>query len=786
MSYDPELAKRVQEENGGMVKNHDQNRRVAMKQDLGFSDSEEESYCSDENESKERCVLKEEFEQLQQRYMAALKDTQAIGDKERKAHEQLAKLRHMSKSQVTILNRNFKDKLVKQHDMLEEIIGQLVKHETELNKGSAVSERYYGILKEHRKEVNSIESSSAATNLPVPEDIGVYKKQMESFEEENNILRRSLDDLAGGHLVLKNPQSEETSDKTSISSKLNGMNVETLKSKLMKSLKATKVASARLEESEREKAEIMSLLNESNQRNRIEIVNTVPPIPPSTTESKSESKADKMEKVKEKFEKLKLKLSKRDAECEQFKLLVQDMAEQIKALNENKNVEAKHDTCDRVQTLEKMLQEEKLKSVSMKRNSNSKSEAIWMSLSKVRTGLVEERRSISGMKASIQTQLAATQKEISQMGQSLSLRLSKNQNALSGIVLKYEKEFKERKRLFNLVQELRGNIRVLCRSRPSLDFEKSEITVKFPSDDTIELANSKGREKKWEFDTVFNPSKTNSQVFAQISDLCTSIIDGYNVCIFAYGQTGSGKTYTMEGSPQDRGVNFRALERLFSEMKQKNADGEWEFQVKVSLLEIYNEQILDLLTDKKSSKKLEVKKGEHGMHVPGLTMVAVSGHEQVEKLMSLGQKNRSVACTDMNSRSSRSHCMLSTYLEAKNLITGEVTRGKMHLIDLAGSERVSKSGVKGAQLTEATSINKSLSALGDVIQARANKQNHVPYRNSILTYLLQDSLQGDSKTVMFVQVSPVMTNAEESFCSLNFASRVRTVELGKASKHVEK
>ena len=142
------------------------------------------------------------------------------------------------------------------------------------------------------------------------------------------------------------------------------------------------------------------------------------------------------------------------------------------------------------------------------------------------------------------------------------------------------------------------------------------------------------------------------------------------------------------------------------------------------------------------------------------------------------------ACTNMNEHSSRSHMMLTVYLQSENRVTGAVTHGKLNLVDLAGSERINKSGATGTALKEAQNINKSLSALGDVIQARGAKQSHVPYRNSTLTFLLQDSLSHDSKTLMFVCISPVVYNAEESFCSLNFASRVRAVELGKASKHV--
>jgi hypothetical protein len=145
---------------------------------------------------------------------------------------------------------------------------------------------------------------------------------------------------------------------------------------------------------------------------------------------------------------------------------------------------------------------------------------------------------------------------------------------------------------------------------------------------------------------------------------------------------------------------------------------------------------------------------------------------------------RSQSRTNMNEHSSRSHMMLTVTITSEHRPTGTSSRGKLNLVDLAGSERISKTGATGQALKEAQNISKSLSALGDVIAARGAKQTHVPFRNSTLTYLLQDSLSQDSKTLMFVCISPVIYNAEETFCSLNFAARVRSVELGKASKNV--
>lgn len=354
---------------------------------------------------------------------------------------------------------------------------------------------------------------------------------------------------------------------------------------------------------------------------------------------------------------------------------------------------------------------------------------------------------------------------------------------------KYLKEMGERRRLHNIVSELKGNIRVFMRCRPPSkkeveQFGSEALCVSFSDmvPGEVRVFNSdKGRDKTWEFDEAFDFSASQERVYAEVSPLVVSVLDGYNVCIFAYGQTGSGKTFTMSGPRDDPGVNTRALEDLFAKIAERSS--EFRDVVSVSLLEVYNEEIRDLLVDPRSAGKLEVKQGEFGNHVPGLSVVPVANLDDVLELFVVGDKNRSSATTNMNEHSSRSHMILTITVLSENVSSGTSTRGKLNLVDLAGSERIEKSGATGQALKEAQNINQSLSALGDVIQARGNKQAHVPFRNSTLTYLLQDSLSKDSKTLMFVCASPVSYNAEETFCSLNFAARVRAVELGKASKN---
>lgn len=191
----------------------------------------------------------------------------------------------------------------------------------------------------------------------------------------------------------------------------------------------------------------------------------------------------------------------------------------------------------------------------------------------------------------------------------------------------------------------------------------------------------------------------------------------------------------MAGPDTDRGVNLRALNELFE--KSSARSDETRDQITVSILEVYNENINDLLVPGGSGDKLEIRQSEFGNIVPGLTMVAVTSLEEVKMYLQTADRNRSQACTNMNEHSSRSHMMLQVNILSENSNTGIVSRGKLNLVDLAGSERLDKSGATGQALKEAQNINKSLSALGDVIQARAVKQSHIPFRNSTLTYLLQ-------------------------------------------------
>ncbi|XP_043120542.1 kinesin-like protein KIFC3 isoform X3 [Puntigrus tetrazona] len=378
------------------------------------------------------------------------------------------------------------------------------------------------------------------------------------------------------------------------------------------------------------------------------------------------------------------------------------------------------------------------------------------------------------------------EKAISEAKQEICQVIGEVSSANQELLRKYKREMNLRKKCHNELVRLKGNIRVLCRVRPicagETDAADTKNIVTFdPDDDAVLILSNKGKLMTFELDKVFPTQATQEEVFQEVQSLVTSCIDGFNVCIFAYGQTGSGKTYTMEGVPEDPGINQRALRLLFSEVSEKKPD--WDYKITVSMVEIYNETLRNLLGDN-PNEKLDIKMcpdGSGQLYVPGLTEFTVESVEDINKVFDLGHMNRATACTNLNEHSSRSHALLIVTVAGFNSSTGHRTSGKLNLVDLAGSERIAKSGAEGSRLREAQCINKSLSALGDVINALRSRHSHVPFRNSRLTYLLQDSLNGDSKTLMMVQVSPLESNVSESVCSLKFAQRVRTVEIGPSS-----
>ncbi|XP_062514240.1 kinesin-like protein klp-3 isoform X2 [Corticium candelabrum] len=360
---------------------------------------------------------------------------------------------------------------------------------------------------------------------------------------------------------------------------------------------------------------------------------------------------------------------------------------------------------------------------------------VQTSVRSVKTSLLAMRQSISKHFDALRILLnksMTTAKEIGGIGKRAQSEMDELRNL-------YRKECLQRKLLYNQLQELRGNIRVFCRCRHD---DRYSVALEFPTEGEIAAHTPQGPQKIFEFDKVYGPETTQEQVFEDTLPTIMSCADGYNICILAYGQTGSGKTYTMMGTDSNPGVNVRAIKELLRICQERE---QIAYTLKVSVLEIYNETIVDLLASSEQATRLQTQTKGKQVLVLGITEAEVRTVEDVTDVLERGNQNRKVAQTAMNSSSSRSHLMLTLSLEGVDSVSKAVTRGKLMLVDLAGSERISRSEATGQRLVEAAAINKSLSALGQVFMALRTNALHIPYRNSKLTHLLQPALGGDAK-----------------------------------------
>ncbi|KAJ3084839.1 kinesin-domain-containing protein [Rhizoclosmatium globosum] len=332
---------------------------------------------------------------------------------------------------------------------------------------------------------------------------------------------------------------------------------------------------------------------------------------------------------------------------------------------------------------------------------------------------------------------------------------------------------------------------VCVRCRPFSEKEKERVSgakkcVQIqPDRGAVTLQSPKSEEdiKNFTFDAAFDENCTQIEVYNSTARIIVdAVLNGFNGTVFCYGQTGTGKTFSMQGIsnvPHLRGIIPNAFNHIFDHIARSKHK---KFLVRVSFLEIYNEEIRDLLV-KKGKGGLELKEHpETGVYVKDLSGYVVKSVAEMEQLMNVGNNARSVGATLMNETSSRSHSIFTITIESSEAgggVDGEdrFVLGKLHLVDLAGSERQSKTGASGDRLKEATKINLSLSALGNCISALVDgKSSHIPYRDSKLTRLLQDSLGGNAKTLMIATLSPASYNYDETLSTLRYANRAKNIK----------
>ncbi|CAH0561938.1 unnamed protein product [Brassicogethes aeneus] len=327
------------------------------------------------------------------------------------------------------------------------------------------------------------------------------------------------------------------------------------------------------------------------------------------------------------------------------------------------------------------------------------------------------------------------------------------------------------------------NVRVFIRVRPLSKKEQAEgysnIVLLDTKENLIVLKKNGENTKPFKFDQIFSENSVQLDLYRMIAyPIVEKALQGYNGTIFAYGQTGTGKTFTMAGNhlkPEVRGIIPNTFSHIFGQISR--ASGEKSFVVTVTYLEIYNEEVRDLLSNDPNKKLAIRERTDVGVYVKDLMGFTVDSIEAITELLNRGNKNRVTRSTLMNDVSSRSHAIFTICIESKNRIDNKTIIGKLNLVDLAGSERASRTQATGERLREASNINLSLSVLGNVISALVDgKSSHIPYRNSKLTRLLQDSLGGNSKTAMIAMLSPADVDYEESICTLRYAARVKHIQ----------
>ncbi|XP_061758954.1 kinesin-like protein KIF3B [Nerophis ophidion] len=334
------------------------------------------------------------------------------------------------------------------------------------------------------------------------------------------------------------------------------------------------------------------------------------------------------------------------------------------------------------------------------------------------------------------------------------------------------------------------SIKVVVRCRPmnekeraatfesvvSVDVKLGQIIVRNPRD-----SSTCKHSKVFTFDSVYDWNSKQIDLYDEsFRPLVDSVLQGFNGTIFAYGQTGTGKTYTMEGvrnNSERRGVIPNSFDHIFTHISRSQNQ---QYLVRASYLEIYQEEMRDLLS-KDQSRHLELReRPDIGVYVKNLSSFVTRSREEIENVMNVGNQNRSVGATNMNEHSSRSHAIFVITVECSQLgVDGEnhIRVGKLNLVDLAGSERQTKTGAQGERLKEATKINLSLSALGNVISALVDgRSSHIPYRDSKLTRLLQDSLGGNARTVMVANIGPASYNVEETLTTLQYSNRAKNIQ----------
>lgn len=644
---------------------------------------------------------------------------------------------------------------------------------------------------ENESKLKDLENKLDALNQRSDEQSKVYASLKETLNDEYNLKKENLQEIVD-QLMSKAQDIKNSTDeiKGSFNEKSESLNKRYAFKQLDISKEYRKKIETKAQEllQQREKYEEEAKIDKVNLRTEIDNLNT-------QMEEKSQYLLSTTDFENNKKE---LGIEINNIRSENFEQL-NKKTEML--MNQNEDLKSE------ISVIEKNIQSKLLpKNLCLKSTIEKENNTLQI-VNETRKKKIEESATLAKQYEKMQLKYNSLQSELSNFENKIktlkgSIQLHKDQ---------LQKKETARRVLHNELQDLRGNIRVFCRIKPETNpqfilkeinildpdesineenlskFDRAQLQIEMPNE-LLKKQNSSPRKQQltntvFEFDKIFNEKSTNEEVFDEVSQLVQSSLDGYKVCIFAYGQTGSGKTYTMLNPVN--GIIPSTLKHIYTWVDDLKSLG-WEYKMKIQFVEIYNDTINDLFAFKDNSsmtnryvpkKRIDIRHVNGNTTLTNVEQIDITNLSNVEDILVKAQKYRATHATKENENSSRSHSVFTIFLEGYNKLTKEHSNGVLNLIDLAGSERLSKSQAAGDRLKETQHINKSLSCLGDVIHSLSHSQkpSHIPFRNTKLTYMLQNYLTGEGKTLMFVNVS--RKSYFETLNSLRFSTKVNDTKM---------
>ena len=703
--------------------------------------------------------------------------------------------------------KNLKDKIKEMELENKKILEKLYQHKTKENE---MKQKFDELKYENLNLNQNLEYNSSIQkkleNL-VLENKNLKRlntelnKKIENYEEEINFLNKSKQELELKNKKFKNAQGLLQTEICNIEEYLEDVkNFQIEIKKMQHELKTIKELNKKLEDDKKKalkenynyintikdmKIELKNLLNEKMELLKLE--------------KESQNKTNILFKEIQEEKKKKEKLIKNLGEFDEIKIKYKEMLEEFNKIS-NENEELKEELQSKnIEDINKLKEKYETEVFELKSLTNIwKNNFLEISKFKLINYNIKSHQEIESIIDIDENYIENAPSEIKDISKKvleyfkllieqenyktvdlkhLKESLISEQEKVNILSHKLKNEKFLRRKIHNRYMYLRGNLRVMCRVRPFLPSEKinkkSQIETMVINNDSISIFQENKQEKNFEYDYIFDTKSTQKDVYEEVTLLIQSMVQGNNICIIAYGQTCTGKTYTIQGpNSKNPGIVPRAARELFLILNNFNKSNFFEsIRLSMTIIEIYNEQIYNLLEE--STPNLNMYEDASGnLIIPDLNPISINSFDEANKLFKLAAKFRHTSSTEYNDRSSRSHCIFSFQLKLTGK-DGRIIRSTLHIIDLAGSERISKSQNKDEKLRkESICINLSLHSLSTVLNSIALKANHIPYRDSKLTHFLKDSLNENYNILLILLVSPNVKDISETISTLQFGERI--------------